>query len=117
MTISKVICVVCLLASPLFAQSDDHYQVAKIIGVHQHLDASDDVSGPAKYDVSVRVGKTIYEVLYKPIAGAETVKYVVGRELLVEVGDKSLIYNDLLGQSFEVPIISRRPAEDTDPPK
>jgi hypothetical protein len=42
-----------------------------------------------------------------------TVRYAAGRELLVLVGKQTLTYNDLLGQSYEVPIVSRKPAEDT----
>jgi hypothetical protein len=35
-----------------------------------------------------------------------------GRQLLVLVGKKTIEYNDILGQSLEVPIISQKPAAD-----
>jgi len=38
------------------------------------------------------------------------VKYAAGRELLVLVGKGTIRYNDILGQSFEVPIESQKPA-------
>ena len=46
-----------------------------------------------------------------------TVKYSVGRDLLVLVGKETVTYNDLLGRSFEVPIISQRPAGTAMPSK
>jgi hypothetical protein len=49
-------------------------------------------------------------VLYTPALGEETVKYAVGRDLLVLVGKNTITYNDILGRSFAVPIESRRPA-------
>ena len=68
-------------------------------------------------DVSLEIGDTIYVVLYTPQLGIGTVKYAKGRNLLVVVGEKTISYNDLLGQSFEVPIISRKPATDTAQPR
>jgi hypothetical protein len=40
----------------------------------------------------------------------ETIKYAAGRELLVRVNEHTITYNDILGQSLEVPIVSQRPA-------
>jgi hypothetical protein len=74
--------------------------------VQVHKDSPSDV---VKYDVSVKVGETIYLVLYTPPAVDPTsVKYAAGRELLVLVGEKTITYNDILGQSWEVPIVSQR---------
>lgn len=100
-----------------FGQSAQHYQVAVVVGVKPHKTSADKDSGPTKYDVSLEIGDTIYVVLYTPPLGIGTVKYAEGRNLLVVVGDKTISYNDLLGQSFEVPIISRKPATDTAQPK
>ncbi len=58
----------------------------------------------------VKVGDTIYVVLYTPPLGEETVKYSAGRDLLVLVGKRTIRYNDILGQSFEVPIESQKTA-------
>lgn len=46
-------------------------------------------------------------VLYAPPMGMNTVKYVAARDLLVLVGNGTLTYNDILGQSYDVPIESR----------
>jgi hypothetical protein len=59
------------------------------------------------YDISVRVGNTVYVVLYTPPLGDDTVRYVAGRDLLVLAGEKTITYNDMLGNSLQVPIITR----------
>jgi hypothetical protein len=57
-----------------------------------------------------RLKDTIYVVLYTPPLGMNTVRYAGGRDILVLVGKKTITYNDLLGQSYEVPILNRRQA-------
>lgn len=115
----KLLCVlcVCLTASSSFGQTPQHYEVAAIIGVKPHNASADAISDVTKYDVSLKVGPTIYVVLYTPPLGVGTVKYAEGRNLLVAVGERTISYNDLLGQPFEVPIISRKPDTDTTQPK
>jgi hypothetical protein len=86
----KLICVtcICLGTLPAFGQSASKYEVATITDVKTHQDSGSDV---ARYDVSVKVGDTIYVVLYTPPLGLTTVKYAAGRELLVLVGKKQLL--------------------------
>lgn len=93
-----------------FGQSASKYQVGTIMDVKTHQDADSGTIGMASYDVSVKVGGTIYVVLYTPPLGEETVKYAAGNELLVLVGKRTIRYNDILGQSFEVPIESQKSA-------
>src|ERR1700686_3757086 len=95
---------------PAFGQSTSKYQVGTITEVKVHQAAGSGVSDDASYDVSVKVGDTIYVVLYTPALGEETVKYAAGRSLLVLVGKNSITYNDILGRSFAVPIESQKPA-------
>lgn len=90
--------------------SASKYQVATITDVKTHQAAGDGASDVISYDVSLKVADTIYVTLYTPPSGENTVKYAAGRELLVLVGEKTIRYNDILGQSFEVPIVSREPA-------
>ncbi len=101
-----VICI-CLATLPLFAQGSGKYEVATITDVQIHQDNG---SAVVSYDVSVKVGGTIYLVLFTPPLGMDAVKYAAGYELLVLVGKKTITYNDILGQSFEVPIVSQRSA-------
>jgi hypothetical protein len=63
------------------------------------------------------VGGTIYVVVYTPPLGTDTVKYAAGRELLVLVGEKTITYNDILGQSQDVTILRRKPAVQTKQPR
>jgi len=93
-----------------FGQSASRYQVGTITEVKTHQTAGSGASNTTSYDVSLKVGDTIYVVLYTPPLGQETVKYAAGRELLVLVGKGTVRYNDILGQSFEVPIESQKPA-------
>jgi hypothetical protein len=109
-----IICI-CLLAFPALGQSTSKYQLGTITDVKTHHAADD--TNVASYDVSVKVGGRVYVVLYTPPFGMNNVKYAAGRELLVLVGKKTITYNDILGQSFEVPILSQQPATDASQPK
>jgi hypothetical protein len=88
------------------------YEVATIAEVKPHQATGTSPSDAPSYDVSVRVGDAIYLVLYTDSLGTGTVKYAAGREVLVLVGEKTIRYNNILGQSFEVPIVSRKQAPD-----
>ena len=101
---------ICLTVFPAFGQSTPKYQVGTITEVKAHQGAGSGASDVANYDVSVKVGDTIYVVLYTPPLGEITVKYAAGRDLLVLVGKNKITYNDILGQSHDVPIESRKPA-------
>jgi hypothetical protein len=102
---------ICLSTLPTFSQSKSAYQVGTIMAVapHQRPAASDD--SPASYDVSVKVANTVYVAQYTPPLGRETVKYAAGRDLLVLIREKTIVFNDPLGNSEEVPILSRTTAD------
>jgi hypothetical protein len=100
----------CLLTLPALCQSTSKYQVASITEVKAHQVAGDPASDSTSYDVSVKVANTIYVVLYTPTLSELPPKYATGRELLVFVGKDTITYNDMLGQSHQVPIESQRPA-------
>ena len=98
-----------LTVFPVFGQSTSKYQVGTITEVKVHQTAGSGASAAASYDVSVKVGDTVYVVLYTPAVGEDTVKYAAGRDLLVLVGKNRITYNDILGRSYEVPIESQKP--------
>jgi len=104
-----VVATLCLLTLAAFGQSTSKYQIAIITEVKPHQAAGDGTSDPTSYDVAVKVGNTIYVVLYTPTLGDLPAKYETGRELLVLVGKKTITYNDMLGRSLQVPIESQRP--------
>jgi hypothetical protein len=74
-------------------------------------------SGPGleadSYDVSIKVGDTIYTVRYAQQPGTTLVQYREGADVSVFVGEKTLKVNDTQGVTREGAIISREPA----PPK
>jgi len=101
----------CLLTFSAVGESTSKYQLAMITEVKPR-EAASSASDPVRYDVSVKVGDTIYVVLYTQPLGDIPAKYEVGRELLVLVGKDTITYNDVLGRSLQVPIESQRPASE-----
>jgi hypothetical protein len=95
---------------PGVCQSTSKYQIATILEVKLHQSAGDLASDALSYDVSVKVGDTVYVVLYTQLLGEIPAKYATGRELLVLVDKNAITYNDMLGRSLQVPIESQRPA-------
>ena len=102
-----VICF-CLMTLPAFSEAAAKYEVATILEVRPHQSASE-TSNVATYEISTRVGDTIYVTLYTDSLGTSTVRYAAGRELLVHIEKATLTYNDILGQSHTLPIISEKP--------
>jgi len=110
--VAKLLCAICICLATVAAvgQSAGKYQVGTITAVKAHQAAPNAPSDAVSYDVSIKVEDTIYVVVYTPPFGMTTVRYAAGRELLVLVGKKTISYNDILGQTHEVPIVSRKPA-------
>lgn len=107
---SLILIVILAAALPAFCEPSAKYEVATILDVKPHPSADSSSSAVASYDISVKVAGTIYLVLYTDALGTSAVKYAAGRELLVQVGKSTITYNDISGQSHEVPIISQKPA-------
>ena len=108
-----VVIALCLLTVPVFCQPTSKWQIAIITDVKPRQGPEDAASGAASYDVSVKVGNTMYVVLYTQPSSELPAKYATGRELLVLVGKNTITYNDVLGRSLQVPIVSQRPATDS----
>jgi len=100
----------CLLTLPAFCQSGSKYQVATILEITPHQSNGQKAGSPVRYDVSVKVGDTIYVALYTPGLADDATKYAAGRDLLVRVEKDTITYSDLLGRSYEAPIQSQHPA-------
>jgi len=105
-----IVVTLCLLTLAALGQSTSKYQVGMITEVKASQLAGDSASDATSYDVSVKVGDTIYVVLYTPSLGELPPKYARGHELLVLVGKNTITYNDMLGRSLQVPIQSQKPA-------
>jgi hypothetical protein len=81
-------------------------QVGTITAVQPYQDSSSNPSATS-YKVSLRVGNTVYTVVHTPRSGTDIGQYAVGRALVVLIGDGTITYNDILGNSHEVAILSR----------
>lgn len=112
--------VMLLLPALVFAQSSSTattYQPATITAVKplQSEESSTDIG--MLYEVSVKVGHTIYVVLTPSPSPSGSIMYVVGRQLLVRVNNDTITWNDIMGQSYKAPIISRSPISDGSGPQ
>ena len=103
---------VCLTTIPVFSQSPSKYEPATITDTKPHEPGREGGSDGAIYDVSLRVGGTTYVVLYTDRLGTSTVKYAAGRSVLVLIGKNTITYNDILGRSVEMPVVSKTPSTD-----
>lgn len=93
--------------SALCQSPSSKYQPGTITEVKPHQAAAGADPSVTRYDISLRVGNTVYVVQYAPPPGTYGVQYSAGRQLLVLVGKKTITFNDILGNSRKVPILSR----------
>ena len=102
--------VFCAAILPAYGQtSSSKFQPGTITAVTAHQNAAgESAAAGARYDVSVKVGNTIYTVLYTPPNGANGVEYSVGFDLLVSVTSDTLTFNSKLSGTTVVPILSRK---------
>lgn len=95
----------CAGAAFAFGQATALKESATILDLRNHPGSPRD---HAWYDISLRVGNTIYTILYTQPAGAYGIEFSVGDELLVSIGTKTITYNDTPTTCREVPIVSRQ---------
>jgi hypothetical protein len=106
-----VFLLILLITLPVLCQAPpDKYASGSITAVARHHEEANASTNTVRYDVSVKVGKTIYVVLYTPPYGSSIVEYRVGADVPVLVGDKTLKFPDVAGKTHEVPILSKSPA-------
>jgi hypothetical protein len=83
------------------------YQPGTITVVTPHKGAAAGDAAVTSYDISIKVGNTVYVVLYAPPPGTYGTAYTQGTDLLVLVGDNTITFNDPAGISRQVPILSK----------
>jgi len=86
---SKFSCLLflCIATIPALCQSDSSkYEPGTILAVERHQASSAAETESTQYDVTVRIGDTVYVVLYTPPYGSNTVEYSAGLEFLFSVG-------------------------------
>jgi hypothetical protein len=81
------------------------YQPATVIGVTAHPNAPGEPD-VFRYDVTLKVGNTVYVVLYSPPQGRGAVEYATGMNLLVLVENNSIRFTKL-GTTAEAHIVRR----------
>lgn len=88
--------------------SSAKYQPGTITAVTRHQNAPGEGDPDiARYEVSIKVGNTIYVGLYTPPDGSNTVEYSAGLERLVSVGADTLTLPSTSRGTVEVPILRR----------
>ena len=104
--------IACLIVMTVYAgviaaaqSGPSDYQPGTITAVAPHAQMTS--SQHQQYDVSVKVGDTVYTVLYTPPPGVDSVKYYAGLQLLVMPRGDKLVFNSRLTGSTEVPILHR----------
>ena len=101
---------ICAVILPAYCQTaSPKYQPGTIVAVttHQNAPGQDD-RDVARYDVSVKVGHTVYVVLYTPPNGYNGVEFSTGLGKLFLVGSDTLTFNSDLSGKTEVPILRRQ---------
>lgn len=91
-----------------FGQTSPKYQTATITEVRAHQFASDNKDAKPAYDVSLKIKNDVYVVLYTPREDTGAAKYAAGRSVLVLVGEKTIKWNDIVGTTFDMPILSKK---------
>ena len=111
-----VIVLIGLSLIPGLLAATNGFELGTITAVSTHQGATGADASATSYDVSVKVGNTIYVVLYTPPVDTRVIQYVAGRQLLVRVGENTIAFNDQLGKTSEVPILSRTTAAPQEAP-
>jgi hypothetical protein len=88
--------------------SSSKYEVGTIMAVRPHATGPNDSQSDRRYDISVQVGDSLYVVLYTQPPGTISPVYRAGLSTPVLVKGNSLRFNDSLGRSKELPILSRK---------
>jgi hypothetical protein len=107
-TLSIALLILAPVASP--GGTTKKWVTGTIMDVKRHDAKAEEPSTADQWDVSVKVGDTIYVVLVTAPPGNTGIEYRKGMDKNVLVGEKTITFNDLLGRTYVMPIISTRPA-------
>ncbi len=109
-TALTLLLVLAMLPSCFAQAASAKWQVATILDIKAQPAAAGDDAPANRYYVTVRVENTEYVVLYVPPDATlkDMLQYHPGGDGLVLVGAETIKYNDMLGRTREVPIVSSR---------
>ncbi len=97
-----------LVTATCFAElPSDKWQVATIMQVKARTPVAEGASAN-QYYVTLKVGNTEYVVLYTATDGTDLIRYHVGINRLVLIGNDTIKYNDVMGTTREALIVVRR---------
>jgi hypothetical protein len=118
--VTKLLSGILILLLPMLVVAESSsrpspYQPATIVDVKLYPSPLPSSPAYALYEVSVEVDRTVYVVLTQTPTPSEDVRYAIGRELLVHVGEDTITWYDIMGQSHEVPIKSKTAIVKTPP--
>ena len=82
------------------------YEPGTITAVAEHRNSEQHDADIRRYDVSIKVGNTIFMVLFTPPNGSNAVSYALGDEFLVLVGPTTLTFNNASVKTV-MPILNR----------
>jgi hypothetical protein len=92
-----------------FAQ-DSKWSSGTITSVIRHSPPNSDPS-MTSYDVAVKVGPTVYVVLYTVPTSLNMAEYRTGADFMVMVEGDTLTFNDVQGVSHKTQILRKETAE------
>lgn len=99
-----------VVAVPLVSQAPaEKWTVGTVMAIKPHVPAATADAGQ-QFDVTVRIARTDYVVLYTEQPGTPGVEYAEGRDAPVLVGGTTLSFRDKLGRKVDLPIVSKKPA-------
>jgi hypothetical protein len=117
-SISIVFALIALLCVTMLKASGDSkaWQAGTIVEVKAHqVDANAAAdTGAKQYDVSIKVGKKIYVALYILDKDQASPEYYVGMRRPVLVESDTIKFNDLLGHTHTLKILSSKDAPASD---
>jgi len=103
--VAVLICTVAITASG--QSSTPKYEAGTVMAVQPHKADANGPQSDRRYDISVQVGNMLYVVLYTQPPGTISPEYRTGLSTPVLVKGNTLRFNDSLGRSRELPIVSR----------
>ena len=94
-----------LIVPNCYPQHKPAYIPGTVMKVRTHHPSNPDIG--KQYDLSVKVGNTLYTVLYTPSPGSNGVEYSAGMDRNVLVEGDSMKFSDLRGNLIIMPILTR----------
>jgi hypothetical protein len=99
----------CVAVAKSPGQDKKPWRSGTVLEVKTH-EAAPGADQSKQYDITVKVGKKIYLTLYSPKDNEPDPAYYVGMARTVQVDGDTLRFNDLLGHTRELKIVSSKDA-------